>query len=94
MRYPPSALKNLSRVLPGFNKVTTTSLSDVILPIQVDLATFNVRFSIVEDLLPYNAILGWLWLHKMKVISSTYHQMVSYLMENGQVNLHGSQLAW
>lgn len=73
MGYPPSALENLSRVLPRFNRATTTSLSDVVLPIQVDLATFNVRFSIVEDLLSYNAILGLLWLHKMKLISSTYH---------------------
>ena len=34
----------------------------------------------------------WVWLHKMKVIPSTYHQMVSYLIESGQVDLLGSQL--
>ncbi|KAL6321041.1 hypothetical protein AAG906_012023 [Vitis piasezkii] len=30
---------------------------------------------------------------RMKVIPSTYHQMVSYLMEEGQVDLLDSQLA-
>ena len=29
----------------------------------------------------------------MKVILSTYHQMVSYLTEDVQINLYGSQLA-
>ena len=29
----------------------------------------------------------------MKVIPSTYYQMVSYLTEDGQINLYGSQLA-
>ena len=29
----------------------------------------------------------------MKAIISTYHQMVSYLTKEGQINLYGSQLA-
>lgn len=29
----------------------------------------------------------------MKIIPSTYHQMVSYITEDGQVDLFGSQLA-
>ena len=29
----------------------------------------------------------------MKVIPSTYHQMVNYLIEDGHINLYGSQLA-
>lgn len=60
MGYPPSALENPSQVLFGFNKATTTSLGDVVLHVQVDPATLNVRFSIVKDLPLYNAILGWL----------------------------------
>ena len=47
----------------------------------------------VQDLSPFNAILGCTWLHYMKVIPSTYHQMVSFLIEDRQIDLHGSQLA-
>ena len=47
----------------------------------------------VEDLSFFNAIMGRTWLHGIKVIPSTYHQMVSYLTEDGQINLYGSQLA-
>lgn len=48
----------------------------------------------VEDLSPYNAIMRQVLLHKMKIILSTYHQIVSYLTEVGQVNLLSSQLVF
>ena len=38
-------------------------------------------------------IMGCTWMHDMKAIPSTYHQMVSYLIEDGHINLYGSQLA-
>ena len=47
----------------------------------------------VEDLSPFNAILGCTWLHNMKVIHSTYHQMVSYLTKDRHIDHYGSQLA-
>lgn len=93
MGYSPSTLENPSRILTKFNEASTVSLGDVILPVQADLVTLNVRFSVVEDLSPYNAIMGRVWPHKMKTILSRYHQMVSYLTELGQVDLLGSQLA-
>ena len=45
-----------------------------------------------DNLSPYNAIMGRAWLRRMKVIHFTYHQRVSYLIEEGQVDLLGSQL--
>ena len=55
--------------------------------------TLNVQFFVVQDLSPFNAILGCMWLHYMKVIPSTYDQMVSFLIEDGQIDLYDSQLA-
>nr|CAN65668.1 hypothetical protein VITISV_022190 [Vitis vinifera] len=86
-------LENLGRILSGFNGVTTTSLGDIVLSVQAGPITLNVQFSVVQDLSPFNVILGRTWLHYMKVIPSTYHQMVSFLTEDGQINLYGSQLA-
>lgn len=90
MGYSPSALENPSRILTKFNEASTVSLGDVIIPVQADLVILNVRFSVVEDLSPYNVILRWVWLHKMKVILSTYHQMASYLTKARQVDLLGN----
>ncbi|RVW86820.1 hypothetical protein CK203_036065 [Vitis vinifera] len=54
--------------------------------------TLNVQFSWYKSS-PFNVILGRTWLHYMKAIPSTYHQMVSFLTNEGQTDLYGSQLA-
>ena len=93
MGFPPSTLENLGHVLSGFNGASTTSLGDIMLPIRVRPVILNVQFSMIDDLSPFNAIMGRTWLHDMKAIPFTYHQIVSYLTEKGQINLYGSQLA-
>ena len=92
MGYSPSVLENPGCLLSIFNVATMTSLGDVVLPVQVGPITLNVQFSMVDDLSRYNAIMRRAWLHRMKVILSTYHQMVSYITKEGQVDLLGYQL--
>ena len=93
MKLSLGMLNSARLILSGFNGTTTTTLGDVALPMKVGPVTQRVLFSIIEDLGPYNTIMGWTWLHSMKAIPSTYHQMVSYLTNVGQVDLLGSQLA-
>lgn len=93
MGFIPSNLENLGRMLSGFNEASTTSLEDIILPIQIGSVTLNIQLSVVENLSPFNAILGRTWLHSMKVIPFTYHQMVNFITQDGQIDLYGSQLA-
>ena len=73
MGFPLPALENLRRILLGFNGVSTTSLADVVLPVQDGPVILNIQFFMVEDLSLFNAIMGRTWLHDMKVIPSTYH---------------------
>ena len=47
------------RILFGFNNATTTTLGDITLPVQAGPVTQQVLFSVVEDLGPYNVIVGW-----------------------------------
>nr|CAN80571.1 hypothetical protein VITISV_004508 [Vitis vinifera] len=93
MGHSLTGLKNPGRILSGFNGSSTTSLGDIILPVQAGPVTLNVQFSVVQELSPFNIILGRTWLHYMKAIPSTYHQMVSFLTNEGQIDLYGSQLA-
>ena len=90
MGYSPFTLENPRRLLSRFNGATTTSLGDVVLLVQVDPIILSVWVLVVDDLSPYNDIIGRVWLHKMKVIPFTYHQIVSYLIKNGQVDFLGS----
>ena len=58
-------LNSARRILSSFNDATTMTLGDVTLPVQARPTTQQVLFSIVEDLGPYNAIVGRTWLHSM-----------------------------
>ena len=86
-------LSSAGRILYGFNGATTVTMGDITFPVRVGPVVQQVLFSIVEDLGPYNAIVGRALLHAMKVVPSTYHQMISYLTSAGQVDLLSSQLA-
>ncbi|RVW72519.1 hypothetical protein CK203_053233 [Vitis vinifera] len=90
MGHSLTSLENPRRILSGFNGASTTSLGDIVLPVQASPVTLNIQFSVVQDLSPFNVILGCTWLHYMKVIPSTYHQMVSFLTKDGQIDLYGS----
>nr|CAN73655.1 hypothetical protein VITISV_002495 [Vitis vinifera] len=93
MGHSLTGLENPGRILSGFNGSSTTSLGDIVLQIQAGPITLNVQFSVVQELSPFNIILGRTCLHYMKVIPSTYHKMVSFLTNDGQIDLYGSQLA-
>ena len=93
MRVPIDHLRYAGRVLSSFNGATTLSVGDITFSVKVGPVTQQLLFSVVEDLGPYNAILGRAWLHAMKAVPSTYHQTINYLIRSGQVDLQGSQLA-
>ena len=93
MKLSLDVVNSAGRILSGFNGATTLTLGNAALLVTAGPVTQQVLFSIVEDLGPYNAIMGQAWLHLMKVIPSTYHQTVSYLTNAGQVDLLSSQLA-
>ena len=86
-------LNSTGRILFGFNGATTLTMGDIALPVKAGPITQQVLFSVVEDLRPYNAIIGRAWLHAMKAVPSTYHQTISYLTNAGQIDLLSSKLA-
>ena len=86
-------LSSTGRILSGFNGETIVTMGNITLPVRAAPVVQQVLFLVVEDLGPYNAIVIRAWLHAMKVVSSTYHQMISYLTSAGQFDLLSSQLA-
>ena len=86
-------LSSASRILSGFNGATTVMIGDIALPVKAGPVVQQVLFSVVEDLGSYNAIVGLSWLHAMKVVPLTYHQMINYLTSVGQIDVLSSQLA-
>ena len=58
MKLSSVMLNSVVRILSGFNGATTTTLGDVTLLVKVEPVTQRVLFSVIEDLGPYNAIVG------------------------------------
>ena len=58
MRVPLDHLSSVGRVLSGFNGATTLTVGDIAFPVRAGPVIQQVLFSMVEDLGPYNAILG------------------------------------
>ena len=83
MRVPLDHLSSVGRVLSRFNGATTLTVGDIAFPVQAGSVIQQILFSVVEDLGPYNAILGRAWLQAMKAVPSTYHQTISYLTASG-----------
>ena len=86
-------MSSVGIIMFGFNRATTVTMGDIALPIKAGPVVQRVLFSIVKDLGSYNAIVDRAWLHAMKVVPSTYHQMISYLTSAWQIDLMNSQLA-
>ena len=63
-----------------FHGATTLTVGDIVLSVKAGPVTQQV---LVEDLGPYNAIMGRAWLHAMKAVPTTYHQTISYLTASG-----------
>ena len=58
MKLSLGVMNSTGRILSGFNGATTVTLGDVALPVKARPVTKLVLFSVVEDLGPYNAIMG------------------------------------
>ena len=93
LSYEPDNLCNPGRVLVGFNGSQTNSLGEIVLPVSTRLVTVLILLIVINELSSFNAILGHTWIHAMKALSSSYHQMLSFRTPLGQVDIRGEQNA-
>ncbi|XP_070019855.1 uncharacterized protein [Nicotiana sylvestris] len=51
---------------------------DIILPVNMFDIVRNTKFHVVEGDMRYNALLGRPWIHNMRAVPSTLHQMMKF----------------
>ncbi|XP_010474063.1 PREDICTED: uncharacterized protein LOC104753518 [Camelina sativa] len=78
--------------LTGFDGDTIMTVGTISLPIYVGGTMQCLNFAIVDKPIVYNIILGTPWLHKMRVVASTYHQCVKFPNAYDMVTLRGDPL--
>ena len=82
-----------SRVLNGFNMANKTTKEEIILPVNVAGIIQDTKLYVIEGDMRYNALLGRPWIHNMRVVPSTLHQMMKFPTEEGVKIVYGEQHA-
>ena len=76
-----SEIVRQSITLVGFNGEPTNTIREIILPVYARGINRQTKFNVVDCPSAYNAILGRPWIHDMKAIPSTFHQVVKFPSE-------------
>ncbi|XP_070025504.1 uncharacterized protein [Nicotiana sylvestris] len=82
-----------SRVLNGFNMASETTKEEIILPVNVSETIQDTKFHVIEGDMRYNALVGRSWIHSMRAVPSTLHQMMKIPTKDGLKIVYGEQHA-
>ncbi|XP_058211683.1 uncharacterized protein LOC131323859 [Rhododendron vialii] len=89
----PAQLRTASTPLVNFTGAPVWPLDLITLLVRAGSRVLEIEFVVVASPSPYNVILGRTWLHEMKVVASTFHQVVKFVGWNGrQESLRGDQI--
>ncbi|XP_075099136.1 uncharacterized protein LOC142176004 [Nicotiana tabacum] len=82
-----------SYVLNGFNIVSEMTKREIILPVNVVGTIQDTKFHVIEGDMRYNALLRRPWIHSMRAVPSTLHQMMKFPTKDGVKIVYGEQHA-
>ncbi|XP_021773526.1 uncharacterized protein LOC110737475 [Chenopodium quinoa] len=80
---------NKSTMLVGFSGETKKTIGEIKLPTYVKGINLQVKFLVIDTLSSYNIIIGRPWIHEMKAIPSTYHQIIKFSTKWGIQEIKG-----
>ncbi|XP_019224147.1 PREDICTED: uncharacterized protein LOC109205847 [Nicotiana attenuata] len=82
-----------ARVLNDFNMVSETTKGDIILLVNIGRTIHETKFHVIDGDMRYNALLGRLWIHNMRVVPSMLHQVLKFPKSEGIKTVYGEQPA-
>ncbi|XP_070041266.1 uncharacterized protein [Nicotiana tomentosiformis] len=82
-----------ARVLNGFNMASETSKGEITLPVNVAGTIQETKFHVTEGDMRYNALLVKTWIHNMRAVPSTFHQVLKFPTSEGVKTVYGEQPA-
>nr|XP_016454825.1 PREDICTED: uncharacterized protein LOC107779003 [Nicotiana tabacum] len=67
-----------SRVLHDFNMTGEVTKGEITLPVGTFGMVQNTKFQVINGDIRYNALLGRSWIHSLRPVPSTLHQMIKF----------------
>ncbi|XP_070035311.1 uncharacterized protein [Nicotiana tomentosiformis] len=80
-----------TKLLAKFNLASVTTRREILLPTNAEGVMKTTLFKVVDGDIGYIIILGRPWLHEMKVVPSTYHQLLKFPNPEGIKQIKGDQ---
>nr|XP_009774585.1 PREDICTED: uncharacterized protein LOC104224600 [Nicotiana sylvestris] len=77
-----------SRVLNGFNMAGEATKGEITLPVNISGSVQDAKFHVIGGEMRYNALLGRPWIHNMREVPSTLHQMMKFPIKDGINTVH------
>ncbi|XP_009767087.1 uncharacterized protein [Nicotiana sylvestris] len=81
----------VTKLLAGFNLTSIIIRGENLLPTHAEGVAKTTLFEVVDSDMGYNVILGRTWIHEMKDVTSTYHQLLKFLTPKGVKQIRGGQ---
>ncbi|XP_070039143.1 uncharacterized protein [Nicotiana tomentosiformis] len=78
-------------VLNGFNMVCETTKGEIILLVNMAGSIQEMKFHMIEGDMRYNALFERPWIHNMRTVPSTFHQVLKFPTSEGIKMVYGEQ---
>ncbi|CAL2266493.1 unnamed protein product [Prunus armeniaca] len=92
MGFEPKISK-LARSLTGFNGATSITVETIDLDVHSPPVVCSQTFMVIDEVSPYNRILGRPWISKIEAITSALHQKIRYPIPGGGIEQINSDQA-
>ncbi|XP_070008312.1 uncharacterized protein [Nicotiana sylvestris] len=73
----------------GFDGGEKDSVGDIVLELTIGPVEFTMEFQVLDVAISYNLLLGRPWIHAVKEVPSTLHQMVKFEWDRQEIVVHG-----
>ncbi|CAL2249551.1 unnamed protein product [Prunus armeniaca] len=92
MGFEPKISK-LAKSFTGFNGATSITVGTIDLDVHSPLVVCSQTFMVIDEVSPYNRILGRSWISKIEAITSALHQKIRYPIPGGGIGQINSDQA-
>ncbi|XP_016467248.1 uncharacterized protein LOC107789887 [Nicotiana tabacum] len=79
------------RVLNEFNMACETTKGEITLSVNTVGTVQEAKFYVIEGDMRYNSLFGRLWIHNMRAVLSTLHQVLKFPTPKGIKTVYGEQ---
>ena len=80
-------------ILIGFSGEQKFTMGEISLPVYVARINRMTTFLVLDSPSAYNLIMGRPWIHDMRAVSSTYHQVIKFPTKLGVQEIKDDRMA-